>query len=219
MNFTFLVSLLIAYLLGSIPFAYLIASRVKGIDLRTVGSRNVGGRNLTRNLGIGWGFLGSGLDVAKGAAAMAVASGLGIEFPLAYFAGMAAVAGHNWPIWLNFRGGKGLATALGALLWVAPAVGLIGFAVAMTVLSTTKNILLTALIGFITFFVSLQILRLGAEIHWFVLGLFIVVLLASFPDILHKLRTTGGVREYMQHPNKVYELDAKRQKNLRRDDD
>jgi glycerol-3-phosphate acyltransferase PlsY len=212
MKLIFALSLLAAYLLGSIPFAYIIASVVKGIDLRTVGSLNVGGRNLTRNLGYVWGFSGGALDVAKGFAAMALARGLGVDYPLAYYAGMAAVAGHNWPVWLGFRGGKGLATALGALLWVAPTVGLAGFVVAMLILATTGNILLTALTGFLSWFAAIALLGLDPQLHLYVLGLFAVVLAASFPDILHKLRTSGGVRDYMQNPNKVYEIDEARRK-------
>lgn len=210
MIFNLIFAFLIAYLLGSIPFSQIIAKGVKGIDLRDVGSRNVGGRNLTRNLGLAWGLLGGALDVLKGLAAMAVANALGLSAPLIYYAGMAAVAGHNWPIWLRFRGGKGLATALGAALWVVPLEALLALGIAVMVLLVTGNILLTALTGFIAMFTLVEIFSRPSQVTGLVAGLFIVVLLASFPDILHKLRTAGGMREYMRDPNKVYEeADAK----------
>lgn len=205
MDSNFIFSLLIAYLLGSIPFPYLIAKGVKGIDLRKVGSRNVGGRNLTRNLGFGWGLLGGALDVAKGLAAMAATRALGVPYPLAYWAGPLAVAGHNWPLWLRFRGGKGLATALGAALYVIPLEAAVAFGVGLLILRLTQNILLTALAAFASIFVLIEVLGRGLAVRNFALGLFLMVLIAATPDILDKLRRSGGVREYMRDPNQVYE--------------
>src|SRR3990172_9853724 len=123
-----ILALLIAYLFGSIPFAQIIAKWVKGTDLHKVGSHNIGARNLTKNVGLGWGILGLLLDAAKGAAAVWVAVALGIRFPAYLLAGLAAVAGHNWPVWLRFRGGKGLATAFGTFVWLAWPAALISFA-------------------------------------------------------------------------------------------
>lgn len=123
---------LAAYLLGAIPFGFLIA-RAKGIDIRTVGSNNIGATNVFRCVGKGWGIFTFVLDVAKGA----VSSGL---FPLIVLAicdfkleehallnsvlqmtyGCLAIAGHNWPIYLGFRGGKGVATSAGMLIGLTP---------------------------------------------------------------------------------------------------
>lgn len=215
MNPNLIIAIIIGYLLGSIPFSHLVAKYVKGIDLRTVGSRNVGGRNLTRNLGLGWGLFGGLMDALKGFSAMFIATSLlGLSAPTSFFAAYAAVAGHNWPIWLNFRGGKGLATAGGAILHAAPPVALLGTAMAVGFLLITKNILLSALSAFITMFAVVNYVGYAQELNALLLGTFAVVLLASFPDILHKLRTSGGVKEYMRAPNKVYEIDAaKNQQN------
>ncbi len=209
MNSNFILSILIGYLLGSIPFTQVVAKSIKGIDLREVGSRNVGGRNLIRSVGVGWGLTGGILDGLKGMAAMIVAGALSVSHPLSFYAGMAAVAGHNWPIWLRFRGGKGLATALGVALWVMPAQAAISLAVALIVLKLTGNILLTSLTSFTALFLSIKVMLSESQFLWLAWGLFIIVLLASIPDILHKLRTSGGVREYMRNPNKVYETEAK----------
>lgn len=205
MDTNLVLSILIGYLLGAIPFTQVVAKIVKGIDLREVGSRNVGGRNLVRNAGLGWGLTGGVLDGLKGLAAMVVAESLAVPYPLAYFAGMAAVAGHNWPIWLGFRGGKGLATVLGVALWVIPTQTLLAFGIGLIVLLITRNILLTALTGFASLFLAIEFFPSSSDYRPLAWGLFTVVLLSSFPDILYKLRTSGGVREYMRDPNKVYE--------------
>jgi glycerol-3-phosphate acyltransferase PlsY len=206
-------AIILGYFLGSIPFSHLIAKYVKGVDLSKVGSFNVGGRNLTRNLGLAWGLTGGLLDALKGFSALYIATTIfSLSAPTAYFAAYAAVAGHNWPIWLKFRGGKGLATAGGAVLQAAPAVALISTGIAVLVLLLTKNILLTALTAFISMFAVISLYGYAQYINTLVLGTFVVVLAASLPDILHKLRTSGGVKEYMRDPNKVYDIDAAKNK-------
>jgi glycerol-3-phosphate acyltransferase PlsY len=210
MDANLLIAIVLGYLLGSIPFTQVVAKVVKGIDLRAVGSKNVGGRNLTRQLGLAWGLTGGMLDVGKGFASMWVAETIGAPYPLRMLAGVAAVTGHNWPVWLNFRGGKGLATFVGAALYVVAPEALIASFVAILVLIISKNILLTSLTGFVTI-VSLAFrFQRTAETMWFLAGLILVVLIASAPDIVHKLRTSGGVREYLKNPNKVYEEEARK---------
>ena len=120
-----------AYLLGSIPFSYLVARR-GGVDVRTVGSGNVGATNVLRSVGKGAGALAFGLDFAKGTLAtlLAVKTLGGAAFPSA--AALVAVLGHMHPVWLRFRGGKGVATGAGAFLPLAPAAtlgALLSFAV------------------------------------------------------------------------------------------
>ena len=206
-------AIILGYFLGSIPFSHLIAKYIKGIDLRTVGSFNVGGRNLTRNLGLAWGLTGGLLDALKGYSALYIATAiLGLSEPAAYFAAYAAVAGHNWPVWLKFRGGKGLATVGGAVLQVAPSVALISTGLAVLILLLTKNILLTALSAFITMFALIPLGGYAQNLNTLIIGTFVVVMAASLPDILHKLRTSGGVKEYMRDPNKVYKIDAAKSK-------
>jgi acyl phosphate:glycerol-3-phosphate acyltransferase len=109
-----------AYLLGSIPFAFLLARR-RGIDLRRTGSGNVGASNVLRTSGVSLAVLAMALDGLKGALAVLIAervSGVPVA-PVA--AGLASVLGHVYPVWLRFRGGKGVATAAGAFTLLAPA--------------------------------------------------------------------------------------------------
>lgn len=110
-----------AYLLGSIPFGYLIVRWRKGIDVRTTGSGATGATNVMRNMGIG-GFLATfALDFGKGLGAVLLASRMTRGDPRWVAASaVAAIAGHIFPVWLGFRGGKGVATGVGVFLGLAP---------------------------------------------------------------------------------------------------
>jgi glycerol-3-phosphate acyltransferase PlsY len=111
---------LVAYLIGSIPFAFLLARRL-GADLRSTGSGNLGAANVMRATGVRAGLLVAGFDVAKGALGVALASRFSENASAPAIAGMAAVVGHIYPVWLRFRGGKGVATACGAFSVLMPA--------------------------------------------------------------------------------------------------
>jgi len=121
----FVILIIGAYLLGSIPFGLIIA-RAHGKDLRSIGSGNIGATNLSRALGRKWAFLGFFLDVTKGLVPMLVATGFIsspphiTEFLLALATGCAAVLGHIFPIYIKFRGGKGVATSFGVALGLWP---------------------------------------------------------------------------------------------------
>jgi glycerol-3-phosphate acyltransferase PlsY len=109
-----------AYLLGSLPTAYIVVRLARGADLRTAESGSVGALNAFRATGAGWiGIVVLVLDMAKGALAVVLA-GSGARLSTLAVVAALAVAGHNWPIWLRGRGGRGLATAAGALTMVSP---------------------------------------------------------------------------------------------------
>jgi glycerol-3-phosphate acyltransferase PlsY len=114
-------SIALAYAIGSIPFA-LIFSRLAGTDLRQVGSGNLGAANVMRASGVKTGVLVALLDVAKGAASVMIAGRLADDVTAPALAGFAAIVGHIYPIWLRFRGGKGVATACGVFSVLTPAV-------------------------------------------------------------------------------------------------
>ena len=107
------------YLVGSIPFAYLLARR-RGIDLRRVGSGNVGATNVLRTSGAAQAVLAMCLDAAKGAVAVLVARAFATAPATVVAAGLASIIGHIYPPWLGFRGGKGVATAAGMFAVLAP---------------------------------------------------------------------------------------------------
>lgn len=111
--------ILIGYLAGSVPFAFLLASRA-GIDIRTVGSGNVGAANVLRTAGPWRGVIVMGLDLSKGALAVALASLTSSGATLTALAAAAAVVGHIYPVWLRFHGGKGVAVAAGVFAVLMP---------------------------------------------------------------------------------------------------
>jgi len=115
------VILLVSYFIGSIPMAYLAGSYFKGIDIRKFGSGNVGTTNAFRVLGTGPAFLVLAGDVLKGVVSTAIGVAAGGPF-LGILAALAVLAGHNWSIFLGFKGGRGAATGAGILLTLAPKV-------------------------------------------------------------------------------------------------
>ena len=114
-----------AYLLGSIPTAYLVAKWSRGIDLRQYGSGNVGATNLLLATSKRLGIPVILFDLAKGALMVWVAQIVGLETYLQLIVGLAAVIGHNWPVFLRFSGGRGILTALGVAIIIAPKLTLV----------------------------------------------------------------------------------------------
>ena len=114
-----MIAILLGYLAGSVPFAFLLARR-RGIDVRVAGSGNVGAANVMRTTGTGRAIAVMALDVAKGAAAVAIAQLTTSGTALAALTGAAAVVGHIYPVWLRFHGGKGVAVAAGVFGVLAP---------------------------------------------------------------------------------------------------
>ena len=110
----------LAYLAGSVPVAYLIARRLKGIDIRAVGSGNVGMVNTFRHVSVGAGMAVLAADALKGVLAVLLPHWSGAPDWMAYAAAGAMVTGHIWPVFLRFHGGKGVATVLGVSLAVVP---------------------------------------------------------------------------------------------------
>ena len=109
-----------AYLIGSIPFALILARRWGAADLRRIGSGNLGAANVLRATGLTAGVLVAALDIGKGAVSVALAQRLGGAGAGPAAAGVAAIVGHVYPVWLGFRGGKGVATACGVFTVLTP---------------------------------------------------------------------------------------------------
>jgi acyl phosphate:glycerol-3-phosphate acyltransferase len=130
----------IGYTLGSIPFALLL-TRTLGVDLRAIGSRNVGAANVLRSAGIAPAITAMLLDAAKGAIAVVLAGIVSDDLRVVTIAGVAAVVGHVYPPWLGFRGGKGVATSAGVFTVLAP------LATAVAVLVFVGTIVVTRFIS------------------------------------------------------------------------
>jgi glycerol-3-phosphate acyltransferase PlsY len=137
------------YLLGSIPFGYLIG-RWRGVDLRSVGSGNTGAANAFRNLGRRWGLAVAGLDIAKGVAGALIGRALTDDsWPIA--AGAAVMVGAIFPVWLRFRGGKGVAAGGGVLIGLFPIASAILVPVWIAIVLLTRITSLAAILASIAF--------------------------------------------------------------------
>jgi acyl phosphate:glycerol-3-phosphate acyltransferase len=144
---TLLVVIVAAYLLGSIPFALLLARRVSAVDLRQVGSGNLGAANVVRVSGVTAGLVVALLDIAKGAASVLLAAGLSRGDAAPAVAGLAAIVGHVYPVWARFRGGKGVATACGVFAVLTPMAMLPALAIFVVTVLITKYISLASLLA------------------------------------------------------------------------
>jgi glycerol-3-phosphate acyltransferase PlsY len=143
-------SLLLGYLLGSIPSGWLAGRWLKGIDLREIGSGSTGATNVLRHVGKGPALVVFLIDVGKGAAAVLIARALGLGDWIQVLAGLTALAGHIWPVWLGFKGGKAVATGLGMFLGLAWPVGLASFGVFMAVFSLSRLVSLASVLAAIS---------------------------------------------------------------------
>jgi glycerol-3-phosphate acyltransferase PlsY len=141
-------SAVIAYLLGSIPFGYLIVRGKKGIDVRTTGSGSTGATNVMRSLGAA-GFVATFLlDLFKGFAAVHIALRLTSADPLwIAAAAVGAIVGHCFPVWLKFRGGKGVATALGVYMALAPREAGIALAIFVVLVAVFRYVSLGSVVA------------------------------------------------------------------------
>ncbi|HET7872104.1 MAG TPA: glycerol-3-phosphate 1-O-acyltransferase PlsY [Terriglobales bacterium] len=145
----------IGYLLGSIPFGYLLVRIFRGEDVRTIGSGNIGATNVARTGAKGLGAATLALDAVKGLAAVATASWLAPSgsSALTYMslAALAAVVGHMFPVWLKFKGGKGVATALGVFILLFPKALLVSLFLFIVVVAATRFVSLGSMLGAISF--------------------------------------------------------------------
>lgn len=142
-------ALAIGYLFGSIPFGYL-AGRVKGVDLRTRGSGNIGAANAFRELGRGWGIAVMVGDIGKGVAGVLIAGAL-TEDPWPILAGAAVMLGAIFPVWLGFRGGKGVAAAGGVTIGLFPLVSALLIPLWVLIVLTTRITSLASITAAIAF--------------------------------------------------------------------
>jgi len=115
-----LMSCLAGYLCGSIPFAYIVTRRSKGVDIRKVDIGNMGAGAVIRTVGVGPGILVGVGDIAKGFAPVMLAQYLDVGLFWVYATGFAAVIGHCYPLYIGFRGGQGVATLIGVFLGIVP---------------------------------------------------------------------------------------------------
>ena len=144
---TRIIVVVIAYLLGSIPFGYLIVRRKIGADIRQTGSGGTGATNVSRRAGKTAGILTLVLDAAKGCVAVVIAQVVSGDDWMVAAAAIAALVGHIFPVWLGFRGGKGVATAVGIFAVLAPIALLCAGVIFLAIVVTTRYVSLGSIIA------------------------------------------------------------------------
>jgi glycerol-3-phosphate acyltransferase PlsY len=181
-----------AYLLGAIPFAVLVA-RMRGVDIRSVGSGNPGAHNVMQHVGRFWGWLVAAFDFVKGILPVIAGHLLGFDATSQLALGCAAMLGHITSPFLSFRGGKGQSTGFGMLIALYPIGTFVGIAIGLVLLGLTRIVVLGAFAAaFVTFILALSQSQPAAIVisPWLVI---LLGLLASLPDALKLIRAQGGL--------------------------
>lgn len=165
----------LGYVLGSFPSANIASRLVKGKPISEVGAGNMGTLNTLRQVGLLPGILVLLADIAKGALAVLAAGWLDAGQIVIFIAGFAAILGHNWPIFLRFKGGRGGATTFGVLLGLAPLPGAISFGVMLIVAILTSNLRLALTGGFVA--IPLLMWAFGGELSVIIYAIVLPLLL------------------------------------------
>lgn len=153
----YLIIMPLAYVLGSIPWGFLLIKLTRDIDIRDYGSGNIGTSNVLRSAGGRLAALVLLLDASKGLLIILLARALSDSAVTEALAGIAVVVGHNWSMFLSFKGGRGIATGAGCLLIMSPIALAIGLAVFLLITLTTRYLSLGSLIGAVTAIVALSV--------------------------------------------------------------
>jgi glycerol-3-phosphate acyltransferase PlsY len=198
-----ILSVIIGYLLGSIPTAYIVARVRKGIDIRTIGSGNMGGANVMREIGTHEGVFVGLFDVAKGAGTILIGQALNLPELWVFGAGFAAVVGHNFPVFAGFRGGRGSATIIGIFLVLAPIAALVTLAVVAIPFVATRKFGGAVIVGFALLPLSVCLVGGSLTLICYASAIDLFMLLRNLPDIRHVL-AKGIIRDmiYDRHRNK-----------------
>ena len=154
---------LASYLVGSVPTAYILVKLVKGIDIRQVGTGNVGALNAFHQIGLAGGLIVLAADAGKGALVMLAIDWVGAPEWSAYLVAPLVVIGHNWPVLLGFRGGKGASAIFGISLASQPLATVATLISVVLLIILFRNVVWSALFGFVLLNVMLVVTQQGAE--------------------------------------------------------
>ena len=181
-----------AYIIGSFPSAYIVARVRKGVDIREVGSRNLGAMNVFYKVGFWWGVLVLLLDIGKGALAVAAAWQLTHLDYIQMAAGLVAVLGHSFPVFLKFKGGKGGASCIGILIYLMPWGAPFYAALFGLVFLITRFPTLSYSIAFLCFPVAAAFIYHSTAYIVFSLVLLIIPLVRYIPRVKEMFGRAGG---------------------------
>lgn len=186
MDFSVVLAAVASYLMGSVDFG-VIVPRLRGRDIYSEGSGNPGASNVLRTMGRQWAIVVVLGDLSKGLAAAAIGDVIGGD-AVSAACGFAAVVGHCYPIWHRFRGGKGVATTGGAMLWVALPVALIGLAAWIAIVVFTKRASVASMVAALSLTpVSALFGARAWELVW-IGAMSALMLLRHWPNVLRLIR-------------------------------
>lgn len=192
-----IILLIAAFVLGSIPFG-IITAKVKGVDLKKVGSGNIGATNVLRSLGKWPAVITLLGDILKGTLAVAIGKYSGVEPLYEGLIGIAAISGHSFSIFLGFKGGKGVATSLGVLLMYTPHVALITLVVWIGVVLFTKYSSLGAIVSFALLPLNIILFDFQDKTKFFISILISLFIIIRHKDNIRRLMK-GTERKIGQH--------------------
>ncbi len=190
-------AIIAGYLLGSIPTAYIAGRLIRGLDIRRVGGGNMGALNAAREIGPAAGAIVLLIDIAKGAGAILVAKYLGLSQIWIFLAGFAAVAGHCWPVFLKFRGGKGGATTIGVFFALAPPAFACSVPIMVAAIFFTSNATLGMASGFLFFPLFLWVF--GQPLDMIIYAVLVALFLAAryAPTARRNMKKASGARDFL----------------------
>ncbi len=204
---TIIIAIVIGYLLGSIPSAYIVVRLIKGKDIRQMGGGNVGARNASQQAGWGAGVAAGIFDIGKGASAVAISQWL-LNVPLGtititqysldapetfvLLAGLAAIIGHIWPVYLKFTGGNGLSPTIGVLAILLPKELLITIAITLILIIFTHNSVLSINIGLLAVPLSTWLLEKSGLLVIFTIIVLLMLVLHFLPTATAAVAKANG---------------------------
>ncbi len=176
-----LLSLILAYMIGSVSIGYIFASCFKGVDIRKMGSGSTGATNISRLMGFKTAVLVLILDAFKGYLAVYLAmvmfqQGLLAGEWVVLLSGLAVIAGHNWPIFFSFKGGRGAATMLGVFLALIPVPALIVFAIVLVIIAITRYVSVGSITGAAAIPIAMLIMGKPSEYFYFGFAIGLVII-------------------------------------------
>ncbi len=159
-------AIVLAYFIGAIPMGLVLGKVLKGVDIRDYGSGKIGASNVLRSLGAKATAFVLLFDISKGVAAIFLAKGLGDALYVEALAGIAAMAGHNWSIFIRFSGGRGVSTSLGGLFAIAPIWAVVAMGTGVLVIGLTRYVSVGSMTGAIVAVVALLVLAVTGHEPW-----------------------------------------------------
>lgn len=200
----------LSYLLGSTPTAYLIFKKKKGRDIRKYGYKNMGTLNIYHLLGPFHAFITLLIDTTKGAVPIWIAQSLEMNSSGMILCSIMAIAGHNWPIFLNFRGGKGVATSLGIMMVLMKRQLLLWLVLVVIIFSLIKNFSFSMGLSFSLIPLSSWWMQEPAYIIYLSILIPLLMFLRLFPDVIELNRlSSGNLRKFFSFVINGYSLDKK----------